>query len=64
MASILWKTAPDALEAFGLAKGSPAEAQTVLNAVTSVVTAMRKAGYPLAEQGQGPVRHRSFHAYP
>ena len=38
------ENAPDTLEAFGLAKGSPAEAQTVLNAVTSVVTAMRKAG--------------------
>lgn len=46
------ENAPDTLEAFGLAKGSPAEAQTVLNAVTSVVTAMRKAGYPLAEQAR------------
>ena len=54
--------APETLEAFGLAKGSPAEAQTVLNAVTSVVTAMRKAGYPLAEQGKARyVIDRSTH---
>ena len=46
------ENAPDTLEAFGLAEGSPAEAQAVLNAVASVVTAMRKAGYPLAEQGK------------
>ena len=58
------ENAPDTLEAFGLAKGSPAEAQTVLNAVTSVVTAMRKAGLSARGTGQGPVRHRSFHAYP
>ena len=56
------ENAPDTLEAFGLAKGSPAEAQTVLNAVTSVVTAMRKAGYPLAEQGNARyVIDRSTH---
>ena len=56
------ENAPDTLEAFGLAKGSPAEAQTVLNAVTSVVTAMRKAGYPLAEQGKARyVIDRSTH---
>lgn len=44
--------APGTLEPFGLRKGLPAEAQTVLNAVAAVPKAMHKAGYPLAEQGK------------
>ena len=35
------ENAPDTLEAFGLAEGSPAEALAGRNAVASVVTAMR-----------------------
>ena len=54
--------APDTLETFGLAKGAPAEAQAVLNAVAAVPAAMRKAGYPLAEQGKARyVVDRSTH---
>ena len=54
--------APETLEAFGLAEGAPAEAQAVLDAVASVVTRMRKEGYPLAEQGKARyVIDRSTH---
>lgn len=62
MGTDFMQNAPETLASFGLSDGAPAEAQTVLQAVASVVKTMHRQGYPLAEEGKARyVIDRSTH---